>query len=265
MVLARAVLGSVPEPLDPAAIAQRLRQREPLCTIYCMPTERRPPLRRRDARTARSSRAAPPLQCHPLAGTIALPPNVAPDDYQNWLLGSTKNLHEHAVLVDDIVTTSPSVYDDIARRRRAVDRVASHGRAPGHLDQRDAPRGPEPRPTRSRCSALLHPTAGRRRHSARERLRLDPPPRAARRATTPDQFWDLYLAITCSYYFFQRQDVLTPNVIGKNLQEAAPFVADEAKTSGCLLNVKIRPGQRGRFWNKFRNRCKRFAPIKISS
>jgi isochorismate synthase EntC len=53
------------------------------------------------------------IECHPLAGTIALPPNVAPDDYQNWLLGSTKNLHEHGVLVDDVVTALSGFYDDI--------------------------------------------------------------------------------------------------------------------------------------------------------
>ena len=113
VVLARAVLGSVLEPLDPAAIAQRLRQREPICTIYSMPLNdgwryvgASPELlaRRRGAS----------VQCHPLAGTIALPANVAPDDYENWLLGSTKNLHEHAVLVDDIVTILANAYDDIA-------------------------------------------------------------------------------------------------------------------------------------------------------
>ena len=112
VVLARAVLGSVSDPLDPASIAQRLRQREPICTIYSMPTT--------DGR--RFVGASPELlarrhgnqiECHPLAGTIALPPNVAPDDYQNWLLGSTKNLHEHGVLVDDVVTALSGFYDDI--------------------------------------------------------------------------------------------------------------------------------------------------------
>ncbi|MFZ1062910.1 MAG: isochorismate synthase [Acidimicrobiales bacterium] len=112
VVLARAVLGSVPDELDAASIAQRLRQREPVCTIYSMPTDdgRRfvgaspELLARREGAT---------IECHPLAGTISLPPNVAPDDYQNWLLGSTKNLHEHSVLVDDIVTTLSAYYDDI--------------------------------------------------------------------------------------------------------------------------------------------------------
>jgi len=112
VVLARAVTGSVAESLDVAAIAQRLRQREPACTIYSMPISdgRRfvgasPELlaRREGARIA----------CHPLAGTIALPPNVAPDDYQNWLLGSTKNLHEHGVLVDDLVNALERHYDEI--------------------------------------------------------------------------------------------------------------------------------------------------------
>lgn len=112
VVLARSVVGSVLEPLDPAAIATRLRKREPKCTIYSLPTSdgRRfvgasPELLARREGTS--------LQCHPLAGTIALPPNVAPDDYQNWLLGSAKNLHEHAVMVDDIVSILASRYDDI--------------------------------------------------------------------------------------------------------------------------------------------------------
>ncbi|MHB1251262.1 MAG: isochorismate synthase [Acidimicrobiales bacterium] len=113
VVLARAVLGSVLEPLDPAAVAQRLRQREPICTIYSMPIGdgwrylgASPELLTR--------RQGATVQCHPLAGTIALPANAAPDDYQNWLLGSTKNLHEHSVLVDDIVTILAGSYDDIA-------------------------------------------------------------------------------------------------------------------------------------------------------
>jgi isochorismate synthase len=112
IVLARAVLGSVPEPIDPAAIAQRLRLREPICTLYSLPT----------ADGQRFVGASPELlvrrsgteiQCNPLAGTIALPPNVAPDDYQTWLLGSTKNLHEHAVVVDEIIRILANVYDDI--------------------------------------------------------------------------------------------------------------------------------------------------------
>jgi isochorismate synthase len=112
VVLARAVLGSVPEPLDGAAIAARLRLREPICTIYSLPTSggRRyvgasPELLvRRDGAT---------FQCNPQAGTIALPPNEAPDDYQTWLLGSTKNLHEHGVLVDDLVQQLSASYDEI--------------------------------------------------------------------------------------------------------------------------------------------------------
>lgn len=112
VVLARSVHGTVPEPIDPAAIAQRLHGREPLCTVYSMPTVagRRfvgatPELiARRDGAT---------LACHPLAGTIALPPNVAPDDYLNWLLGSSKNQYEHSVPVNEIVTALASVYDDV--------------------------------------------------------------------------------------------------------------------------------------------------------
>jgi menaquinone-specific isochorismate synthase len=112
VVLARSVRGTVPEAIDAAAVAQRLHVREPLCTVFSIPTsdQRRfvgatPELIAR--RTGRT------LRCHPLAGTIALPPNVAPEDYLTWLLGSTKNLHEHNVPVTEIVTALESVYDDV--------------------------------------------------------------------------------------------------------------------------------------------------------
>ncbi len=87
VVLARAVLGTVPEPLDGAAIAQRLRHREPVCTIYSLPT---PDGRRyvgRQPRAHRAPRRSRSCAASPLAGTISLPPNAAPEDYQNWLLG----------------------------------------------------------------------------------------------------------------------------------------------------------------------------------
>ena len=112
VVLARSVIGSVAEPIDPAAIAQRLRQREPLCAIYSLPTadQRRYVGASPELLARRTGRR---LQSHPLAGTIALPPNVAPDDYQNWLLGSTKNLHEHSVPVNEIVNALATEYQDV--------------------------------------------------------------------------------------------------------------------------------------------------------
>jgi menaquinone-specific isochorismate synthase len=112
VVLARSVRGTVPEAIDAAAVAQRLHHREPRCTIFSIPTsdERRfvgatPELIAR--------RTGATLQCHPLAGTIALPPNVEPEDYLTWLLGSTKNLHEHNVPVNEIVAALETVYDDV--------------------------------------------------------------------------------------------------------------------------------------------------------
>jgi menaquinone-specific isochorismate synthase len=112
VVLARSVIGTVPEVIDAAAVAQRLHQREPRCTIFSIPTAdgRRfvgatPELIAR--RTGRT------LVSHPLAGTIALPPNVEPEDYLTWLLGSTKNLHEHNVPVNEIVTALEGVYDEV--------------------------------------------------------------------------------------------------------------------------------------------------------
>jgi menaquinone-specific isochorismate synthase len=112
IVLARAVLGTVPEEIDAAAIAQRLRLREPVCTLYSVPTSdgRRYVGVSPELLVRRSGHT---IQCHPLAGTITLPPNVAPDDYETWLLGSSKNLHEHGVVVDEIVKNLANVYDDI--------------------------------------------------------------------------------------------------------------------------------------------------------
>ncbi len=156
VVLARAVLGSVPEPIDPASVAQRLRQREPTCTIYSMPTsDQRRFVGASPELLAR--RVGSTISCYPLAGTIALPPNVAPDDYQNWLLGSTKNLHEHGVLVDDLVTTLSQYYDDInadATPSIVTLRTIAHlgTRIEGHSTRGDVPDALE-------VLRLLHPTA----------------------------------------------------------------------------------------------------------
>jgi isochorismate synthase len=155
--LARAVLGSVPEPIDAAAVAQRLKVREPICTLYSLPTG--------DGRRFVGAspellvrRAGTEILCHPLAGTITLPPNVAPDDYETWLLGSTKNLHEHGLVVDEIVRNLANVYDDITADAepsivtlRTVAHLGTWISAKSHsLD--DAPDALE-------VLRLLHPTA----------------------------------------------------------------------------------------------------------
>ena len=156
VVLARAVLGSVPEPIDAASVAQRLHHREPACTVYSVPTS--------DARRfvgaspeLLARREGADILCYPLAGTIALPSNVAPDDYQNWLLGSTKNLHEHAVLVDDLVKTLSQYYDDInadATPSIVSLRTIAHlgTRIQGHATRENVPDALD-------VLRLLHPTA----------------------------------------------------------------------------------------------------------
>ncbi len=157
VVLARAVLGTVPEPLDCAAIAQRLRHREPVCTIYSLPT----PDGRRFVGASPElivRREGPVVRSQPLAGTISLPPHAAPDDYQNWLLGSAKNLHEHAVVVDDIVQLLSRDYDDIVADPTpsivALRTVAHLGSWVTGV-HRDANRAPDA----LAVLRLLHPTA----------------------------------------------------------------------------------------------------------
>lgn len=157
VVLARAVLGTVPEPLDAAAIAARLRLREPICTIYSLPTADG---RRFVGATPEllAQRRGAIVRCHPLAGTIALPPHVAPDDYETWLLGSTKNLHEHGVVVDDVVQLLGRYYDDIT-----VDATPSIValRTVAHLGTRitAARTAGEDVPDALDVLRLLHPTA----------------------------------------------------------------------------------------------------------
>lgn len=157
VVLARAVLGSVPEPVDAAAVAQRLRLREPICTLYSMPVNDH----RRFVGASPEllvRRTGDQVWCHPLAGTITLPPNAEPDDYETWLLGSTKNLHEHAVVVDEIVRDLARVYDDITAD--AEPSIVAL-RTVAHLGTRVSARSADAKgaPDALDVLRLLHPTA----------------------------------------------------------------------------------------------------------
>ena len=156
VVLARSVKGSVPSVIDPGSLANRLRKREPTCTLYSMPI----------SAGRRYVGASPELlvqkigdlvSCNPLAGTIALPSTVPPENYQNWLLGSAKNLHEHKLLVDEIHGILKGLFEDVEADStpsimslRTVAHLSSWIRAAG-------PRGESP----SVVSLLraLHPTA----------------------------------------------------------------------------------------------------------
>ena len=157
VVLARAVLGTVPEVFDCAAIAARLRLREPICTIYSLPTSD-------DRRFVGASpellarREGATVQSNPLAGTISLPPNVAPDDYETWLLGSTKNLYEHGVLVDDIVQLLADYYDEVTAD--ATPSIVTL-RTVAHLGSwvKGVHHGPGDAPDALEVLRLLHPTA----------------------------------------------------------------------------------------------------------
>jgi menaquinone-specific isochorismate synthase len=157
VVLSRAVLGTVPEVIDPAALAQRLRLREPICTLYSLPT----PDGRRFVGASPEllvRRLGAEVQCHPLAGTIALPPNVAPDDYETWLLGSTKNLHEHAVVVDEIVGNLGGLYDDIdADAEPSIVALRTVAHLGTWITARNA--DPEHAPDALEVLRVLHPTA----------------------------------------------------------------------------------------------------------
>jgi isochorismate synthase len=112
VVLARSVEGLTPNDIDPASVLRKLRKREPKCTLYSLPL----PGGQRFVGASPElllRRQGSTLTCHPLAGTIAIPANADPKDYENWLLGSEKNLHEHRVLVEEITRNLEPLYDNV--------------------------------------------------------------------------------------------------------------------------------------------------------
>ncbi len=156
VVLGRSVEGTVHDALDPAAVAHRLRRRETTSTIYALPTP-----------GGRYVGASPELlvarigstaACHPLAGTIALPERDEHDDYTKWLLSSGKNLHEHAIVVDDIASMLRPLYNLVEADQqpsivplRTLAHLGSWVRA-SRLDA-------GPSPTALSILSLLHPSA----------------------------------------------------------------------------------------------------------
>jgi menaquinone-specific isochorismate synthase len=155
VVLARAVEGTVHEAIDPAAVAHRLRRRETACTIYALPVD-----------GGRFVGASPELlvsregaeaTCHPLAGTIALPERDEHDDYTKWLLSSGKNLHEHALVVDDIASTLSSLYDTVdADERPSIVPLRTIAHLGSWVRARSNSITP---PTAMALLSALHPTA----------------------------------------------------------------------------------------------------------
>jgi isochorismate synthase len=117
VVLARRVIGRTDQGIDPAVVVTRLHEREPACTLYAVP----------GGHGDRFVGASPELlvashdgqvSAHPLAGTVALPEESDARDYATWLLGSTKNLYEHRVVVDDIVDRLASLCVDVHAEER---------------------------------------------------------------------------------------------------------------------------------------------------
>ena len=112
VVLARSCRGEFTHDVNGGAIASRLHDLEPSCTIYSLPT----------ATGKRFVGASPELlvsvtgdeiACHPLAGTIANEGISDTSPYATWLLGSTKNRTEHRIVVEDIVDRLDGVATEI--------------------------------------------------------------------------------------------------------------------------------------------------------
>jgi len=135
VVLARSCRGEFSHEVSGSAIANRLHDLEPSCTIYSLPT----------SAGKRFVGASPELLvsveeseilCHPLAGTIANEGTSDTSTYATWLLGSSKNRAEHRFVVDDIVERLSEVASDISADAepsivtlRSVTHLGSHIRA----------------------------------------------------------------------------------------------------------------------------------------
>ncbi len=112
VVLARSCQGELSADINTSAIATRLHNLEPSCTIYAMPTP--------DG--CRFTGASPELlvskfgrsvHCHPLAGTISIEGMADATAYTKWLHGSPKNRVEHRIVVDEIVAHLTDLCDSI--------------------------------------------------------------------------------------------------------------------------------------------------------
>lgn len=157
VVLARSLSGTLSNAPDPSSIVARLRVREPACTVYSIPTEdgRRFVGATPELLVSRTGAAA---AAHPLAGTIAVTPHTADDDFHQWLLGSAKNRHEHAVVATEVAEKLATVYDHVAAddtpsivRLRSLAHLGTwiHASSEHEVDAPDA----------LEVLRLLHPTA----------------------------------------------------------------------------------------------------------
>ena len=156
VVLARAVRGSVPEPINAGALAMRLRNREPRCTLYSIPLSENQRFVGVSPELLLERRGTD-VRCNPLAGTIALPMNAPSEDYQNWLLGSAKNLNEHKLLVDEMVSALQVIFTDVkADAQPSILKL----RTIAHLSSWITTSGTTASmPTVMQILKLLHPTA----------------------------------------------------------------------------------------------------------
>jgi isochorismate synthase len=98
VVLARSITLNAEQPFDPAAVAERMAEREPTCTRYAFPLSGGGRLVGASPELLLSSRSGT-VTSQPLAGTLAI---EAADDDPASLLRSAKDLDEHRILVEDL-------------------------------------------------------------------------------------------------------------------------------------------------------------------
>jgi len=155
VVLARSVVGTCVEWIDPAAVAASLHEADTSCSVYsyAVPGGRlvgaSPELI-----VATSGRA---VSAHPLAGTVALEGDGDDAGRLEWLLASAKNRVEHSVVVDDIMRRLAPLCDTLgASDAPSIVRLSTDARLGTWIDGKL--QGDPSADLAMRVLAALHPT-----------------------------------------------------------------------------------------------------------
>ncbi|GAA4918337.1 isochorismate synthase [Actinomycetospora succinea] len=160
VVLARAATLTAPEPLDVAAVLERLAARNPTGYVFAAdvtdPQEAGPRTLLGNSPELLAARRGDAVVSHPLAGTAPRSPDPEEDARRGEVLArSTKDLREHALVVDRVAERlEPFCTSLEVPSAPSVTRTASLW----HLGTRIEGKLRDPAPTSLQLAEALHPT-----------------------------------------------------------------------------------------------------------
>jgi isochorismate synthase len=154
VVLARSVRGQCDGPIDTAALTAFLHGADPSCALYAVSLGDRRYVGASPELIVATSGGA--VSAHPLAGTVALD-GTDDEAAVAWLLGSAKNRHEHALVVNDILERLAGLCESLsASEAPTAVRLSTDARLGTWIDGKL--RGEPSARTAMAALAALHPT-----------------------------------------------------------------------------------------------------------